>query len=86
MGHTFSNNLYHVIFSTKNRSKIIANPYREETHKYLCGIARALDCVVLEVNNVEDHVHLLAKIKPSVAVSEFVGKLKSNSSRWIKEP
>jgi REP element-mobilizing transposase RayT len=30
-------------------------------------------------------MHLLCKIKPSVAVSDFVNKLKSNSSRWIKD-
>ena len=85
MGHTFSNNLYHIIFSTKDRVKILADRYREETHKYLCGVARSLDCAVLDVNSVEDHVHMLVKIKPSITVSEFAGKLKANSSRWFKD-
>ncbi len=85
MGHTYSNNLYHIIFSTKDRVKILTDRYREETHKYLCGVARSLDCTVLDVNSVEDHVHLLAKIKPSISVSEFTGKLKANSSRWFKK-
>ena len=85
MGHTYSNNLYHIIFSTKDRVKILAARYREETHKYLCGVARSFDSAVLDVNSVEDNVHLLAKIKPSIAVSDFTGKLKANSSRWFKK-
>ena len=85
MGHTYSNNLYHIIFSTKDRAAILADRYRQETHQYLCGLGRSLDSLILDVNSIEDHVHILAKVKPSMAVSEFVGKLKSNSSRWIKE-
>jgi REP element-mobilizing transposase RayT len=85
MGHTYSNHLYHIIFSTKDRCGLIADAYREELHRYVCGIAENLDCTVIRFNSVADHVHLLCKIKPALSVSEFVGKIKSNSSRWMKE-
>jgi putative transposase len=85
MGHTFSNHLYHIIFSTKDRCGIIEDRFRNETHRYFCGIAQSQECTILVINSVIDHVHLLAKIKPSITVSDFVGKLKANSSRWIKE-
>ncbi|MBM4103223.1 MAG: IS200/IS605 family transposase [Planctomycetes bacterium] len=85
MGHTFANNLYHIIFSTKDRCGIIEDRFRNETHRYLCGIAQSQESVILVINSVSDHIHLLAKIKPALAVSDFVGKLKANSSRWLKE-
>lgn len=85
MGHTYSNNLYHIIFSTKDRCGLIADVYRQELHPYMGGVVGNLDCNVLCLNSVMDHVHLLCKIKPALSVSEFVSKLKSNSSRWMKE-
>lgn len=85
MGHTYSNNLFHIIFSTKDRVGLIDDSYRQELHSYLGGVTRNLDCSVLCINSVVDHVHLLAKIKPALSVSDFVNKTKVNSSRWMKE-
>ncbi|HOK67258.1 MAG TPA: IS200/IS605 family transposase [Anaerohalosphaeraceae bacterium] len=85
MGHTFTNHLYHIVFSTKHRKGLLEDRRRTDFHQYLCGFAQTLDCAVLSVNSVGDHIHLLVRIRPSLAVSEFVGKLKANSSRWIKE-
>ena len=85
MGHTYSNNLFHIIFSTKDRRNLLTDKNREEVHRYITGIIRNLDCKLLRINSVGNHVHLLCKIKPSIAVSDFVSKIKSNSSRWIKE-
>ena len=85
MVHTYSNNLYHIIFSTKDRVGLIADEYRQELHRYMGGVVGKLDCNVLCLNSVMDHVHLLCKIKPSISVSDFVNKIKTNSSRWMKE-
>ncbi len=85
MGHTYSNNLFHIIFSTKDRRGLLADKNRDEIHRYITGIIRNLDCTLLRINSVSNHAHLLCKIKPSIAVSDFVSKVKSNSSRWMKE-
>jgi putative transposase len=85
MGHTFSNNLFHIIFSTKDRCGVITDACRDELHQYMCGIARHLDCSIMKANSVIDHVHLLCVIRPAVSVSDFVNKLKANSSRWMKD-
>jgi len=45
---------------------------------------RGLGGVALEVNGVTDHVHILAKLRPTISVSEFISKLKSGSSSWAK--
>ena len=38
----------------------------------------------LEIGGVEDHVHVLVKLPPTIAVSDFLEKLKANSSKWAK--
>jgi REP element-mobilizing transposase RayT len=38
----------------------------------------------VEIGGVEDHVHILAKLHPTIAISDCLEKLKSNSSKWAK--
>ena len=40
---------------------------------------------LLKVGGIEDHVHLLAKLSPTISISDVLQKIKSNSSRWINE-
>jgi REP element-mobilizing transposase RayT len=49
-------------------------------HQYLGGLARGVGGIALQVEGVDDHIHTLNKIPPTAGVSDFIGKLKSNSS------
>ena len=49
------------------------------------GIVRGQKSTLLKVGGIEDHVHLLLCLNPTVNVSDMVGKIKSNSSRWINQ-
>ena len=85
MAGTYSQLLYHIIFSTKQRMPLISESWESELHRYLGGIAKGEGGVPNEINGVSDHVHLLIKLKPTLAVSDFLRKLKTNSSKWINE-
>jgi len=85
MGHTFSNNLYHIVFSTKKRLPLLTPSHRDEIIRYMCGIMKNRHGIPLCLNAVEDHVHLLARISPDMPVSKFVGEVKGNSSKWISD-
>ena len=57
----------------------------ERIHQYLGGLARGLGGIAVQVGGVDDHIHILNKIPPTLAVSDFIGKLKSNSSSWMEQ-
>ena len=78
-------NRVHVVFGTKYRLRALTLSVREELFPYLVTVGKQFGIEVLEVGGVEDHVHILIALPPSVALGEAVKKLKSNSSRWIKE-
>jgi REP element-mobilizing transposase RayT len=40
---------------------------------------------VLSINSVADHLHLLWELSPTVALSDAMRLLKTNSSRWVRE-
>jgi putative transposase len=85
MGHTYTNLLTHVIFSTKDRLPYLHHDRREEIFAYMGGIVRELSGVALNVNGPSDHVHLLVRAPALLSVAKAVDVLKTNSSRWIHE-
>jgi putative transposase len=81
MPSTYTNLLYHVVFSTKQRIPLITADLQEELYKYIGGIIRAEGGVQLEIGGTNDHVHILTKFKPAISVSEMLAKIKANSSK-----
>lgn len=76
----------HLVFSTKNREPWLTDPIlRAETHAFLGGVSKQLDCPPVIVGGVANHVHLLARFGRSITQSDWVKELKRVSSRWIKE-
>src|SRR5262245_57751261 len=85
MPTTYTNLLYRIVFSTKQRIPLIGDEWRDELYRYIGGIVRAEGGVVLEIGGIDDHVHILAKFKPATSVSEMLNKIKANSSKWANE-
>jgi REP element-mobilizing transposase RayT len=73
------------VFSTKGRRELITPDVKDRLHKYMCGTARKKNGLVLTINGTKDHVHMLARIKANIAVADFIGAVKANSSKWIKD-
>jgi REP element-mobilizing transposase RayT len=82
MPNTYTNLLYHIVFSTKDREPTISSDIKGELYRYVGGIIRDEGGVQLEIGGIEDHVHILAKFKPSIAVSDMLRLIKANSSKW----
>jgi putative transposase len=76
MSQSFTNLLYHIIFSTKERRPIIALDYQPRLYDYIGGIVRECGGISLGINGIEDHVHALAKLRPDQALSDFLRILK----------
>ena len=85
MPRTYTNLLFHIIFSTKDRLPQISQDLKPKLHGYLWGIAQESKAQPIALNGTADHVHLLAGLKPDTNVSDFVRTLKANSSKWIHQ-
>ena len=85
MANTYTNLLYHIVFSTQDRRPVLTGDLRPDLYAYLGGILRNHDGVLLAVGGTADHVHLLARVPPSVALSDLMRELKASSSRWLGE-
>jgi putative transposase len=52
---------------------------------YIGGTVRGLGGICLELNGTEDHVHLLAKLRPDCALSDVLRDLKANATGWMHD-
>jgi len=74
----------HLVYSTRNRERVITEAIREELHRYTCGILQEWDSPAIVVNSVEDHLHVLFVLSKNHSVSEIVEQVQKGSSKWIK--
>ena len=84
MGSTFFSLHYHIVFSTKDRRPLIRREWRPRMHSYLGGIVKGINGVAEIVGGVEDHVHLLASLRPVHCLADVLRDLKKNSTNWVK--
>ena len=83
MGHTFTHLLNHIIFSTKGRVPYLRVEARDDVFAYMGGIIREIGGAALIIGGTVDHVHLLTKLRASIALADVLEVVKTNSSRWI---
>lgn len=85
MPQSLSSIYIHLVFSTKNRQPYINDRIEPELYSYIGGIFRNKGCPVLIIGGDKDHVHALSFLSRTSTVAELVEKVKSYSSKWIKE-
>ena len=85
MSDSYTNLLYHIVFSTKDRRPIITSEYESRLYDYIGGTIRGVGGISLELNGTKDHIHLLAKLRPDHALSDVLRDLKANASGWMHE-
>ena len=77
--------LYHIVFSTKNRKPTLTDGFREEVFAYMAGTCDKLEGTAIKIGGFYDHAHLLVRIPAKIAVADFVGSLKCNTSKHIND-
>lgn len=83
MAQSFCCNFLHIVFSTKNRANSIDDP--KKMWAYLAGTAKNLDIRNYGIGGTKNHVHLLLCMPVDIKTCDAISRLKSNSSRWMRE-
>ncbi len=82
---TYTQILYQIVYSTKHRKPTLVKENRVELFKYIWGILKNKKCHLYRINGVEDHLHIVTHIHPSIAPAALVKDIKLASSGYIKE-
>jgi len=84
MAQTLVSLYTHIIFSTKHRADLILSEVENDLFGYIGGIANNNNSKLLAANGTTNHIHLLVSMTKNISLSEFVGDIKRDSSKWIE--
>ena len=76
--------IYHIIFRTKGSEKTIVQAHSVDLYKYTGGIIKNKQCTLFRINGMEDHLHILSDLHPSVALADYIRDIKVSSAKWMK--
>ena len=82
---TYTQILYHIVFSTKNREPVLLASRREDLLKYIQGILKNKQCHLYRISAVTDHVHILCSIHPAVCLADLIREIKNATNTWITQ-
>ncbi|HXK92066.1 MAG TPA: IS200/IS605 family transposase, partial [bacterium] len=74
----------HCVFSTKNREPWISTDLEDVLYPLLARIAQKRDSMILGVGGIENHIHVLLSLSPTISLSQMIQYLKGTSSYWIR--
>ena|SRR5712692_1752714 len=84
MAHTFTQIYIQAVFAVAARQSLIRAEFKEELQKYITGIVRNKGQKLIAINSMPDHIHILVGLRPSIALSDLVRDVKSDSTEFIK--
>ncbi len=83
MAHATVQNFLHIVFSTKDRLKLIPKDKQARVWAYMAGICHQQKIFVHEIGGMEEHVHMLIQLPPTITLAGAVLNIKASSSKWM---
>jgi len=82
---TYTQILYQIVFSTRNRKKTLHEVNRNELYKYIHGIIENKNCHLYRINGVSDHLHIVTHLHPSISLASLIKDIKLATTIYIKK-
>jgi REP element-mobilizing transposase RayT len=76
--------IYHIVYSTYNREQTIALENKRRLYAFMNGILKNKNCHLYRINGMEDHLHILTHIHPTISLASLVKDIKLASIDFIK--
>jgi REP element-mobilizing transposase RayT len=81
---TYTQILYHIVFSTKNRKNTLNYENHNRLFQYIWGIIKNKKSHLYRIDGVKDHIHIATSIHSTITLADFIKDIKIASSNFIK--
>ena len=83
MRSNFTQLYLHAVWATWDRLPLITPDIQKNIYGAIIKHCEELRCSMIAVGGVEDHIHLLTGLPPSLSVSNFIKNIKGSSSHCV---
>ena len=77
--------IYHLVFSTKHREKTILTDQKKRMFGFIHHLLTNNNCHLYRINGVEDHIHILTHIHPTITIASLIKDIKLASDEFIQK-
>ena len=77
--------IYHIIINTYQREMTLTLESCDQLYRYIARVVQNHNSILYAVNGIENHIHLLIHLHPSVCLSDLVRDIKLSTSQWMKQ-
>jgi putative transposase len=85
MAHSYVKIWIHVVFGTKYRENLIVPTIKKEVHQIIIDEVNGLDCSLMAINGMPDHVHILFLMNAQKSIADIMKQIKGGSSYQINQ-
>ncbi len=85
MANTYHQLYIQIVFAVKYRNALIEEKWRSQLLAVIGNLINETGCKTIIINGVEDHVHCLIGLKPTITISELMKIVKAKSSKYIND-
>jgi putative transposase len=82
---TFWKTYYHLVWATKDRLPLITENIEVELYNYIRNKCSELNCPFPSIGGINDHIHLVVSIPPSLSIADLVRRVKGSSSHFVNQ-
>ena len=83
MANAYVQNIMHITFHVGTDCRIDPNDITRLCD-YIGGIVKNMGGVLIAAGGIWSHIHLLVTVPKTMSLSDYMMKIKANSSKWIK--
>lgn len=77
--------IYHIVINTYRREMTLPLTSCDQLYRYIARVVQSSQSTLFAINGIENHIHLLINLHPSVRLSDLVRDIKLSTSQWIKQ-
>jgi putative transposase len=85
MAHSYVKIWVHAVFGTKHRQNLIVSEIKKTVHQIIIDELKGLDCSLMAINSMPDHVHVLFLLNRNKNIAEIMKQVKGGSSYRIHQ-
>ena len=75
---------YHVVWCPKYRRKVLVSDVAERLKTLIVEVCNKLDIVIIGIEIMPDHVHLLVDVAPQFGIHKAIKNIKGTTSRALR--
>ena len=77
--------IYHIVINTYRREMTLPLASSDRLYRYIGSVIQNTQSTLYAINGIENHIHLLINLHPSVRLADLIRDIKLSTTQWIKQ-